>query len=272
MDCHDINMESRIPPTRHRKKTSLDVLADIATSIQKKRGTPEKSAKQGKVQKIPEFPVPSKTPELYSGVQSVDDVVAVSEKKILHKGGLQRNKNLDKKRLVLRIAQYKSGPWKGLWDIEPLGKTTVPQTHRTFHKVYELIREAENASDEPFPTKNAAPICEIGYAGDEDVGHPWFHSTTNGETKHVKTILVRNERFHEIWQALITSKGNVDNMQKTLNKVLLKTGFTQAVQKNDSTLFTFENDCWSRNAPSLLKGGSGSGSQRQKGRPHIVVA
>ena len=267
-----VTMKRQGQAPRKKKKDSLDFLADVASSIVKHDKKSEKAAKKLEAKKAQTLSVKSEKAAKKLQSKKAPAVKIVSVTRLNDKGGLQRNKELDKLRLVLRIAQYKEGPWKGLWDIEAKGKATVPQTKRTFDKIYELIHEAEVSLCKSSTVGIESPhVCEIGYAGQDDHGHPWFQSTINGETKHVKTILIHNERIVEIWKALVTKKADPTKMNKTLNKIMLKTGFTQCVQPNKGTLFTFEDRCWLTNAPSLLKGGSGSGSALEKGRPYIVV-
>ena len=265
-------MKRKSQTTRKKKKDSLDFLADVASSMVKHDQKSEKARKKLEAKRALALSVKSEKAAKREKKTKALSVNIVSVARLNDKGGLQRNKELDEFRLVLRIAQYKDGPWKGLWDIEAKGKETVPQTKRTFDKIYELIHEAEVLLCKSSGARVESPNgCEIGYAGPEDLGHPWFKSTINGETKHVKTILLKNGRIEGMWKALVTKKADPGKSKKTLNKIMLKTGFTQFVLPNKDTLFTFEDRCWFTNAPSLLKNGTGSGSSLEKGRPFIMV-
>jgi len=175
-----------------------------------------------------------------------------------HKGGRPTDHACDYARKQTYVDTYLVSIWKGMWKIDPEGIGVAPQTIATFHALTEL--------------------AEVGfgittYVAEPEIGHPWFVKQAGGKTFSLKSITLTMEQHLWFWKQVCSVKADVTNKQKSINKIVIKAGFGQEVLRDGSgsVKFTFTADKWQKHAPTLLRGGVGSGATGEKGRPKAIA-
>jgi len=175
-----------------------------------------------------------------------------------HKGGRPTDHTCDYLRKQAYVATYRDTIWKGMWKIDTAGIDVAPQSIATFQALTELVEVGFGMTT---------------YVAEPEIGHPWFLKEAGGKNFSLKSITLTVAQHLWFWKQVCSVKADVTKKQKSINKIVIKAGFGQEVLRDGSgnVKFTFTTDKWQKHAPSLLRGGVGSGASGEKGRPKAIA-
>jgi len=175
-----------------------------------------------------------------------------------HKGGRPTDHTCDYLRKQAYVATYRDTIWKGMWKIDTAGIDVAPQSIATFQALTELVEVGFGMTT---------------YVAEPEIGHPWFLKEAGGKKFSLKSITLTVAQHLWFWKQVCSVKADVTKKQKSINKIVIKAGFGQEVLRDGSgnVKFTFTTDKWQKHAPSLLRGGVGSGASGEKGRPKAIA-
>jgi len=171
-------------------------------------------------------------------------------------GGRFRSPFCDVSRGVMHVPAYSRGVFKHMWKIDPRSADVSPQAKATHDKLKDLIKESI-----------------VTYAVEPEIGHPWFAQEIDNKPAFLQTIILMVEQHFALWNHVCSIRADVTKKQRAINRITIQAGFAQTAlaDGSGSIKFTFSREKWMKHAPSLIKGGVGSGSSLQKGRPTPIA-
>jgi len=172
------------------------------------------------------------------------------------KGGRARSPFCDISRGILYVPAYSRGVFEHMWKIDPSSVDVSPQTKLTHDKLTDLIKESV-----------------VTYAVEPDIGHPWFSQEIDNKPVFLHSITISAEQHFALWNHVCSIRADVTKKQRAINRITIQAGFSQTALADGSgrMKFTFSREKWMKHAPSLMKGGVGSGSSLHKGRPTPIA-
>jgi hypothetical protein len=159
----------------------------------------------------------------------------------LNSGGRTADPDCDEFRRKIYVPVYENGPFKGMWNIDPLGNTVTLQTTKLYSTMLRLIQDETTHK----------------VYGDAPNGHMWFPRKNGDVTTYLFAITLNVNHYNYLWQNTTTSKRNVDKQQATVTKLMNILGFSHDVFHEDLVRLTFSAEKCTAQANALLKNGVG---------------
>jgi hypothetical protein len=173
----------------------------------------------------------------------------------LNSGGRTADPDCDAFRRKIYVPVYENGPFKGMWNIDPLGNTVTLQTTKLYSTMLRLIQDETTHK----------------VYGDAPNGHMWFPRKNGDVTTYLAAITLNVNHYNYLWQNTTTSKRNVDKQQATVTKLMNILGFSHDVFEKDLVRLTFSVEKCTAQANALLKNGvGGSCGSKYRGRAVLL--
>jgi len=162
-------------------------------------------------------------------------------------GGREQKPDPLAMRQIMVVMVHHDGLFKEMWDISAHNSIITAQ----YVKLYAALRVLIG-------------ICPVEYATAPEIGHPWFD--VGNHTSYLKKISISMEQYICLWSFVCAKNSKEENMQQSVNKIILSAAFSQQVIKNTHVEFTFKASLWQKNAPSMMHGGKGGGGKGGGGK------
>jgi len=173
----------------------------------------------------------------------------------LNSGGRTADPDCDAFRRKIYVPVYENGPFKGMWNIDPLGNTVTLQTTKLYSTMLRLIQDETTHK----------------VYGNAPNGHMWFPRKNSDVTTYLAAITLNVNHYNYLWQNTTTSKRNVDKQQATVTKLMNILGFSHDVFEKDLVRLTFSVEKCTAQANALLKNGvGGSCGSKYRGRAVLL--
>jgi len=125
----------------------------------------------------------------------------------VYKGGRTADPDCDASRRKIYVPVYHDGPFKGMWNIDPLGDTVTPQTAKLYKTLAALVQDE---------TTYKVYVCA------PSMGHIWFPRVDGGITSHLSEITLSQEKFNKV-EGVVRFTFNAEKCTAQAN-ALLKNG------------------------------------------------
>jgi len=164
----------------------------------------------------------------------------------VYKGRRTADPDCDASRRNIHVPVYHDGPFKGMWNIDPLGDTVTPQTAKLCKTLAALVQDE---------TTYKVYVCA------PSMGHMWFPRVDGGITSHLSEITLNAHHYNFLWMNVTTNRANIDKQQSTINKLINTLGFSQEMFNKVEGVVrsTFNAEKCTAQANALLKNGAGGG-------------
>ena len=177
----------------------------------------------------------------------------------VYKGGRTPDPDCDASRRKIYVPVYHDGPFKGMWNIDPLGDTVTPQTAKLYKTLAALVKDE---------TTYKVYVCA------PSMGHMWFPRVDGGITSHLSGITLNAHHYNFWWTKVTTNRANIDKQQSTISKIINTLVFSpEMFNKVEGVVhFTFDAEKCTAQANALLKNGAGGGRANvYRGRAVLVA-
>lgn len=161
-------------------------------------------------------------------------------------GGREQKPDPFAMRQIMVVLVHHDGLFKEMWDIQAQNSIVTAQ----YVKLYAAFTIL-------------CDICPVEYVASPMIGHPWFGI---GNKAYLNKISISMEQYICLWTFVCAKNSKQENMQTSVNKIMLSVGLSQQVIKDTHVEFTFKAALWQKNAPSMMHGGKGGGGKNVDGR------